>query len=331
MKFIVYNVRDDEIPFIEKWGKYHGIEVKYTTTTLNQETVEEAAGFDGISCLQTIQYSAELFESFKRLGIKYLSLRNVGVDNIDLPAAKANGVKITNVPAYSPESIAEFAVMMSLYLSRKVGYMRQQLDQKHEFHFSPNFMGRLISEQTVGVIGTGRIGQAAIKLFKGLGAKVIAYDKYPLKNTDNSFVYAKSLEQIYQESDIISIHMPATDANYHQFNHEVLEQMKDTAILINTARGSIVDTDDLIFALQSGEIAGAGIDTIENESADLQDSRSTKKVNDPDVLKMALMPNVLVTPHSAFHTSEAVKNMIDISLGNLETMVNGKTPKDLVD
>ena len=331
MKFIVYNVRDDEIPFIEKWGKYHGIEVKYTTTTLNQETVEEAAGFDGISCLQTIQYSAELFESFKRLGIKYLSLRNVGVDNIDLPAAKANGVKITNVPAYSPESIAEFAVMMSLYLSRKVGYMRQQLDQKHEFHFSPNFMGRLISEQTVGVIGTGRIGQAAIKLFKGLGAKVIAYDKYPLKNTDNSFVYAKSLEQIYQESDIISIHMPATDANYHQFNHEVLEQMKDTAILINTTRGSIVDTDDLIFALQSGEIAGAGIDTIENESADLQDSRSTKKVNDPDVLKMALMPNVLVTPHSAFHTSEAVKNMIDISLGNLETMVNGKTPKDLVD
>ncbi len=108
---------------------------------MNQETVEEAAGFDGISCLQTIQYSAELFESFKRLGIKYLSLRNVGVDNIDLPAAKANGVKITNVPAYSPESIAEFAVMMSLYLSRKVGYMRQQLDQKHEFHFFTQLRG----------------------------------------------------------------------------------------------------------------------------------------------------------------------------------------------
>lgn len=331
MKFIVYNVRDDEIPFIEKWGKDHGIEVKYTTTTLNQETVEEAAGFDGISCLQTIQYSAELFESFSRLGMKYLSLRNVGVDNIDLPAAKANGVKITNVPGYSPESIAEFAVMMSLYLSRKVGYMRQQLDQKHEFHFSPDFMGRLISEQTVGVVGTGRIGQAAIKLFQWLGAKVIAYDKYSQKNVDNSFVYTKSLEQIYQESDIISIHMPATDDNYHQFNHEVFEQMKDTAILINTARGSIVDTDDLTFGLQSGEIAGAGIDTIENESADLQDSRSTKKVSDPDVLKMSMMPNVLITPHSAFHTSEAVKNMIDISLGNLETMVTGETPKDLVD
>lgn len=331
MKFIVYNVRDDEIPFIEKWGKDHDIEVKYTTTTLNQETVEEAAGYDGVSCLQTIPYSAELFESFKKLGIKYLSLRNVGVDNIDLPAAKANGVQITNVPAYSPESIAEFAVMMSLYLSRKVGYMRQQLDQKHQFHFSPNFMGRLISEQTVGVVGTGRIGRAAIKLFKGLGAKVIAYDKYPQKTTDESFVYVKSLDDLYNQSDIISIHMPATADNYHQFNHEVFEQMKDTALLINTARGSIVDTDDLMFALQSGEIAGAGIDAIENESADLQDSRSTKQVKDPDVLKLSMMPNVLITPHSAFHTSEAVKNMIDISLGNLEMMVNGKTPADLVD
>ncbi|MBZ3775830.1 hypothetical protein K9P40_01740, partial [Lentilactobacillus otakiensis] len=109
------------------------------------------------------------------------------------------------------------------------------------------------------------------------------------------------------------------------------EQMKDTALLINTARGSIVDTDDLMYALQSGEIAGAGIDTIENESADLQDSRSTKQVTNPDVLKLSMMPNVLITPHSAFHTSEAVKNMIDISLGNLEMMMSGKIPADLVD
>lgn len=331
MKFIVYNVRDDEIPFIEKWGKDHEIEVKYTTTTLNQETVQEAAGFDGISCLQTIPYSKELFESIHQLGINYLSLRNVGTDNIDLDAAKANDVKITNVPAYSPESIAEFAVTMALYLSRKVGYMRQQLEQKHQYHFSPMFMGRLISEQTVGVIGTGRIGRAAIKLFKGLGANVIAYDKYPQKSIDGQYVYAKSLDELYSKSDIISIHMPATDDNYHQFNHEVFEQMKDTALLINTARGSIVDTNDLMYALQSGEIAGAGIDTIENESADLQDSRSTKQVTDPDILKFSMMPNVLITPHSAFHTSEAVKNMIDISLGNLQSMVKGKTPKDLVD
>lgn len=330
MKFIVYNVRDDEIPFIEKWGKDHKIEVKYTTTTLTQETVQEAAGFDGVSCLQTIPYSKELFDAFKKMGIKYLSLRNVGVDNVDLAAAKGNGVQITNVPAYSPESIAEFAVTMALYLSRRVGYMKQQLDQNHQFHFSPNFMGRLISDQTVGIIGTGRIGREAIKLFKGLGANVIAYDKYPQKSTNGQFVYVKDLADIYTKSDVISIHMPATDDNYHQFNHEVFEQMKDTALLINTARGSIVDTNDLMYALQSGEIAGAGIDTIEAETADLQDSRSTKQVSDPDVLKFSMMPNVLITPHSAFHTSESVRNMIDISLSNLMTMVNGEKPKDLV-
>ncbi|APR08140.1 D-2-hydroxyisocaproate dehydrogenase [Lentilactobacillus parabuchneri] len=331
MKFIVYNVRDDEIPFVQKWGKDHGVEVAYTTTTLNQETVEEANGFDGISCLQTIPYSQELFESMKSMGIKYLSLRNVGVDNIDLAAAKENDVQITNVPAYSPQSIAEFAVMMALYLSRKVGYMQKQLDQNHQFHFSPYFMGRLMSEQTVGIIGTGRIGQEAIKLFKGLGSNVIAYDKYPQKTTNGQFVYVNDIEELLTQSDIISIHMPATEDNYHQFNHEVFEKMKDTALLINTARGSIVKTDDLLFALQSGEIAGAGIDTIENESADLQDSRSTKQVTDPDVIKLSMMPNVLITPHSAFHTSEAVRNMIDISLSNLVSLNNGDKPKDLVD
>lgn len=327
MKFIAYNVRDDEIPFIEKWGKDNQTEVSYTTTTLTQETIEEARGFDGISGLQTIDYSRSLFEDFKKLGIRYLSLRNVGTDNVDLQAAADNGVTVTNVPAYSPESIAEFAVTMALYLSRKVGYMQQQLRQKQQFHFSPDFMGRLMSEQTVGIVGTGRIGRHAIQLFEGLGAKVIAYDKYPVKN---KFHYTNNLQELVAQSDIISIHMPATNDNYHEFNHETFEAMKDTALLINTARGSIVDTNDLIYALQSGEIAGAGIDTIENESADLQDSRSTKQVNNADVIKLSMMPNVLITPHSAFHTTRSVMNMVNISMNNLKDLYAGKTVADIV-
>lgn len=331
MKFIIYNVRDDEIPFVEKWGRDHHVEVVTTTTTLNTETVNEAQGFDGVSCLQTIPYTKELFEAFHRMGIRYLALRNVGVDNIDRAAAKANDVAITNVPAYSPESIAEFAVMMALYLTRKVGYMRQQLQDQHEFHFSPEFMGRLISEQTIGIIGTGRIGRAAIHLFHGLGAKVIAYDKYPQKSTNGEFTYVDRLETLLNQSDIISLHMPATSDNHHLFNHEVFEEMKANAILINTARGSIVNTNDLIFALESGEIAAAGIDTLENESADLQDSRSTKKVADAELIKLSVMPNVLVTPHSAFHTTESVKNMVNISLNNLKAMVIGEKPANLID
>ncbi|MDM7515232.1 D-2-hydroxyacid dehydrogenase [Lentilactobacillus sp. TOM.63] len=327
MKFIAYNVRDDEIPFIEKWGKDNQTEVSYTTMTLTQETIEEARGFDGISGLQTIDYSRSLFEDFKKLGIRYLSLRNVGTDNVDLQAAADNGVTVTNVPAYSPESIAEFAVTMALYLSRKVGYMQQQLRQKQQFHFSPDFMGRLMSEQTVGIVGTGRIGRQAIQLFEGLGAKVVAYDKYPVKN---KFRYTNSLQDLIVQSDIISIHMPATNDNYHEFNHETFEAMKDTALLINTARGSIVDTNDLIYALQSGEIAGAGIDTIENESADLQDSRSTKQVNNADVIKLSMMPNVLITPHSAFHTTRSVMNMVNISMNNLKDLYTGKTVADIV-
>lgn len=330
MKFMVYNVRDDEIPFVEKWGKDHHIEVKTTTTTLNTTTIQDAAGYDGVSGLQTIPYSQLLFAEFKKLGIHYLALRNVGVDNVDLQAASDNDVLVTNVPAYSPESIAEFAVTMALFLTRKVGYMQRQLMEQHEFHFAPEFMGRLISNQTVGIIGTGRIGRHAISMFRGLGAKVIAYDKYPVKETNGEFAYVKDLHELVSQSDIISLHMPATADNFHLFNHELFEMMKDNAILINTARGSIVDTQDLIFALESGEIAAAGIDTLENESADLQDSRSTKKLTDPDVIKLSMMPNVIITPHSAFHTSESVKNMVSISLNNLKDLVAGQKPDDLV-
>ncbi len=329
MKFIAYNVRDDEIPFIEQWGREQKVEVTYNTTTLNNTTLIDAQGFDGISALQTIPYSAELFASMKKMGIHYLALRNVGIDNVDLKAARDNGIQITNVPAYSPASIAEFAVMMALYLSRKVGYMDQQLRDEREFHFSPKFMGRLISDQTVGIIGTGRIGQFAIKYFKGLGARVIAYDKFPVANPDG-FTYTKTIADLVQESDIISLHMPATTDNYHLFDESMFKAMKPEAILINTARGSIVDTQAMINALEAGRIGGAGVDTIEHESADLQDSRSTKRVTDPEVTTLMRMPNAIITPHSAFHTSESVKNMVDISLNNLKLMAEGQTPADLI-
>ncbi len=329
MKLIAYNVRDDEIPFIKQWGAENEIEVGYNTQILDSKTIEKAKGFDGISCLQTIPYSAELFNKFSKLDIKSLSLRNVGIDNIDLEAAKQNGIEITNVPAYSPESIAEFAVFMAMFLLRKAGYMYQQLHVDHQFHFSSDFMGRLIEDQTVGVIGTGRIGRHVIQLFQGLGAKVIAFDKFPMKNP--FFEYVDNEEDIFERADIVTLHMPATADNDHLVNKEIFKMMKDDALLINTARGSIVDTADLIWALENKEIAGAGIDTIENESADLQDSRSTKLVTDKNVLKLANMPNVIVTPHSAFHTATAVKNMVDISLNNLKNMVDGGTPDDLVD
>ena len=329
MKFIAYNVRDDEIPFVKDWGKQNGIEVDYSTDTLNLDTVSEADGFDGISGLQTIPYDAELFAKMKELGISMLSLRNVGLDNVDLVAAKQNGVTVTNVPAYSPASIAEFAVTLALMVNRKVGYMYNQLHDLGEFHMASDFMGRLMSNSTVGVVGTGRIGREAIKMFAGLGANVIAYDKFPMKDSDLPFKYVDSLDDILDQADVVDLHMPGLPENDHLFDEKAFKRMKNSAILINTARGSIVDTPAMINALKSGEIAGAGIDTLEHESADLQNSRSTAMVEAEDVLELSKMPNVIVTPHSAFHTDEAVKNMVDISLNNLKTKLSGGEVENL--
>ncbi|WP_283678044.1 D-2-hydroxyacid dehydrogenase [Lentilactobacillus sp. Marseille-Q4993] len=329
MKLIAYNVRDDEIPFLTKWGLEHGVDVDYDTETLTIDTLSKAEGFDGISGLQTIPYDADLFAAMKDMGIKFLALRNVGLDNVDLNAAKKNGISVTNVPAYSPASIAEFAVTLALNVNRKVGYMYQQLHDKGEFHFSADFMGRLMRNLTVGVVGTGRIGREAISMFAGLGAKVIAYDKFPMSDSELPFNYVDSMDELVEQADVVDLHMPGLPENDHLFNDDTFKRMKNSAVLINTARGSIVDTKALINALKTGEIAGAGIDTLENETAELQDSRSTAKVTDEDVLELSKLPNVILTPHSAFHTDEAVANMIGLSLGNLEKMVNGEAVDNL--
>ncbi|WP_268912787.1 D-2-hydroxyacid dehydrogenase [Lentilactobacillus sp. SPB1-3] len=323
MKLIAYNVRDDEIPFVKAWGEKNNVEVSYSIDTLNAETVKQAQGYDGISGLQTIPYDEALFSEMKEMGISMLALRNVGLDNVDLTAAKKAGIVVTNVPAYSPASIAEFAVTLALAVNRKVGYMYHQLHELGEFHFSPDFMGQLISNQTVGVVGTGRIGREAIRMFTGLGAKVIAYSQSHLDDSDLNFTYVDSLEELLDQADVIDLHIPGVPENEHLFDEKAFKHMKSSAILINTARGSIVDTQALICALEEGEIAGAGIDTLENESADLQNSRSTAQVTDSNVLKLAKMPNVIVTPHSAFHTDEAVMNMVNISFNNLKQQLTG--------
>lgn len=329
MKLIAYNVRDDEIPFIKAWGEHNEVEVDYSIDTLNSETLKQAQGYDGISCLQTIPYDEELFAEMKKMGITMLSLRNVGLDNVDLVAAKKYGIVVTNVPDYSPASIAEFAVTLALAVNRKVGYMYYQLHELGEFHFSADFMGKLISNQTVGVVGTGRIGKEAIRMFTGLGAKVIAYSKSHLTDSELNFTYVDNLEDVMDQADIIDLHIPGVPENEHLFDEAAFKRMKSSAILINTARGSIVDTTALIAALERGEIAGAGIDTLEDESADLQNSRSTAQVTDHNVLALSKMPNVIVTPHSAFHTDEAVMNMVNISFNNLMQKLIGSEVNNL--
>lgn len=330
MKFMVYNVIESEIPFVKKWSEDNAIEVDFTDKLLDINSVELAKNYDGISTLQLQPMENELFEKMHKLNIPVLTIRNVGTDNIDLVAAKQNDILVTNVPTYSPESIAEFSVMMSLYLTRKAGYIQDLLHQKHQFHNEDHFIGKLISDMTVGIIGTGHIGRAAIKLFKGLGAKIIAYDKFAVDTDDGDIEYDNDIDELLRQADIVDLHVPGSPDNYHLINRERLDIMKNSAILINTARGSLVDTQALIYALENNIIAGAGLDTFEDEPGDILDTKSNQTLNDPNIIALAKMPNTIVTPHVAFNTQESIENMVNTSLDNLKTVMLTGTSENSV-
>lgn len=319
MKLASFGTRVDEKPFLEAWAARTGNEMQIFTETLNEDTVKLAAdGTQGITCLQTVPYSAELFQLMADRGIKFLSIRNVGLDNIDLDGARAAGVRVSNVPAYSPSAIAEFAVTMVMHLARNMSYVEQHL-QNNDYNGAMHYMGIEIGHSTVGVVGTGRIGRAAIQIFKGFGAKVIAYDPYPAKDSDIEYV---SLDELLAQSDVIDLHVPGLPANTHMIDAAAFTKMKDGVIIVNTARGNLIDTKALLDALKSGKVAGAGIDTFEYEQQDLLNLEKYGSFNDPIWDEMLKMPNVVLSPHIAYFTATAVRNMCEFSLNNLTGFIN---------
>ncbi len=328
MKIIAYGARVDEIAYLTQWGQTSGHELTIRTELLTEDTIHYAQGYDGINCLQTTPYSAAMFEKMGEYGIKYLTIRNVGTDNIDFEAAKKAGVRIANTPAYSPNAIAEFSVTMTLNLLRRLGEVEAAL-KADDYGKSTTFIGRELAQQTVGVIGAGRIGQAAIRLFNGFGAKVLAYDPHPV-HTDLECEYV-DLPTLYAQSDVIDLHIPGIAANDHIINAEAIAQMKPDTVIINTARGNLIDTQALLDALEAGKLGGAGIDTFENESSALVNFDQTGHFHDPlwDVLLQR--DDVLLAPHIAYYTQTAVHNMVFYSLGYLiDFLTTGATETEVM-
>lgn len=327
MKIIVYGAKLDELAYFEAWQKTHDQTLTIHPELLDETTVDWAKGFDGVNCLQTTPYSAAVFAQLAAFGIHFLTIRNVGLDNLDLAAAKQAGIRIANVPAYSPSAIAEFSVTMTLYLLRRLGETRGPLAAGN-WGQAASFLGRELGQSTVGVVGAGRIGQAAIRLFSGFGANVLAYDPHP-GHPEPRATYVE-LPQLLAESDVVDLHVPGVPANYHLIDDAALKLMKPDAILVNTARGNLVDTTALLKHLQSGHLGGAGIDTYEHESPALLRYEQTGKFSDPQWEALAQLPNVLLTPHVAYHTATAVQNMVNFSLANLVSFLTSGEAVDEV-
>lgn len=321
MNIIFYGVRDVEKPIFQKVNEKFGYNITLVPEYLVDETTAKLAeGNDCVVLRGNCFATKPRLDIYKKLGVEYILTRTVGVNHIDVSYAKELGFKTAYVPFYSPNAIAELAVTLGMTLLRHVAYTTDKTSKKN-FIVDKNMFSKEIRNCTVGVIGLGRIGMTAAKLFKGLGANVIGYDLFPKQGVDD-IVTQVSMDEVLKKSDIITLHAPYIKENGKVITKESIAKMKDGVILINTGRGELIDTHALVEALESEKISGAGIDTLDNEVAIFFKNLENQILEDNDFEKLVNMyPKVLITPHVGSYTDEAALNMIETTFENIKEYI----------
>lgn len=295
----------------------YGIDFKYFQSRLNSDTAVMARGCDGAVAFVNDIIDSKTIDTLCEAGIKLIAMRCAGYNNIDLRAAHGK-VTILRVPHYSPHAIAEHAMGMILCLNRKLhrAYIRTK-----DFNFSLNGLtGFDLHGKSVGVIGTGKIGESFIEICKGFGMKILAYDPYP--NVED--VLYTDTDTICRESDIISLHCPLTADTYHIINADTISKMKNGVYILNTSRGALIDTEALADGLKSKKIGGAALDVYEEEADIFFEDYSDKIISDDLLTILLAMPNVLITSHQAFLTDEALKAIATVTLENIKMFFGGE-------
>ncbi|KRL73238.1 D-2-hydroxyacid dehydrogenase [Ligilactobacillus saerimneri] len=329
-KIFAYAIREDEQPFVKEWEKAHPeVEVEFTDKLLTPETASLAKGADGAVVYQQLDYTAETLQALADNGITKMSLRNVGIDNIDMAKAKELGFQITNVPVYSPNAIAEHAAIQAARILRQDKRMDEKM-AKRDLRWAPT-IGREVRDQVVGVVGTGHIGQVFMQIMEGFGAKVIAYDIFKNPKLEEKGYYVDSLDDLYKQADVISLHVPDVPANVHMINDDTIAEMKDGVVIVNVSRGPLVDTQAVVRGLDSGKVFGYVMDTYEGEVGVFNKDWQGKEFPDAHLADLIDRPNVLVTPHTAFYTTHAVRNMVVKAFDNNLALVEGNEPETPVE
>lgn len=310
MKIFVYSYREfDEAVHFQNFSRQLGIEIETTPKPPTLETAHLAEGYEYISIITT-KVDAALLEKFHAMGIKMISTRTIGYDHIDLGKAIELGIRVSNA-TYPPSSVADYTVLLILMMIRR---MKQIMNRAAVQDFTlPGIQGGEMPDYTIGVVGTGRIGRTVLKNLSGFGSRLLAYDLNPNGEAEKYADYC-SFEQLLEQSDIITLHMPGGDGTYHIMNEDTIGKMKTGAVLVNTARGSLIDTGAMIRALESQKLGGAALDVVENEFGLYYGDRKSDVIVNRDLAVLKSFPNVIVTPHMAWYTDGAVREMVYSSL-----------------
>ncbi|MBS7563319.1 2-hydroxyacid dehydrogenase [Mucilaginibacter sp. Bleaf8] len=313
MKVVAYSIKSFEKEFLAKANqKKHDITL--ISNPLGPETAFYAEGKDAVVVFTNDNVSAPVVHQLADMGIKYIATRSAGTDHIDKQAAAERGIKLANVPVYSPQAIAEHTVALALSLSRQVVKA-----EEHSLHFDfrqDELIGFNFHGKTVGLVGLGHIGQATAAIFNGLGCKVIGYDAFLTESLPS--IEMVSFAELLMQSDIISLHAPLTTDTHHLINASSLALMKDGVMLLNTSRGGLLNTRDVIHGLNTGKVGYLGIDVYENEKGLFFEDHEHDEVKDTLLMDLMQHPNVLVTPHQAYLTKEALQQIADQTIKNLD-------------
>lgn len=320
MKILMYDAKSyDKESFQKIVGNHEGIVMDYIDIELSMKTIGLAHGYDAICVFVNCNLNREIIEKLTEFDIHLVLLRCAGFNQVDMDAAREKKLTILRVPAYAPEAIAEHAMALALSVNR---HIHKAYIKVRENNFAllgltgVNFHGKV-----AGVIGTGKIGACTCNICKGFSMKVIAYDPYPNRNLD--FVTYVGLEELCKQSDVIFLHCPSTLENYHLINKKTIELMKDGVILVNTSRGLLVDTEDLIQGIRNKKFFGVGLDVYEEEGSNVFENREDDILEHSTTSRLLSFPNVIITSHQAFLTYEALEAIAQTTVQNALDYQNG--------
>ncbi|NUT97866.1 MAG: lactate dehydrogenase [Saccharothrix sp.] len=312
----IYGCERDEGVLFREVAPRFGVRPIITEAPVSEGVAELARGNRCVSVGHKTRVSNAALHALRRVGVRYISTRSVGFDHIDVRHAASIGISVGNV-AYSPDSVADYTVMLMLMAVRSMKAVVRRADV-HDYRL-PDVRGRELRDLTVGVVGTGRIGAAVMDRLQGFGCRVLAYDI----NRTATANYV-SLDVLIQSSDIVTLHTPLSPETHHLLSHRRIEQMKPGAFVINTGRGGLVDTDALVQALESDRLGGAALDVVEGEEGVFYADCRDRPVDSKNLLRLQELPNVLISPHTAYYTDHALRDTVENSLINCVNFESGK-------